>query len=325
MNKNINVLSLFSGVGAFECALENLKIKYNLIGFSEINKYAIKVYNNLHNEGNNKNLGDIKNINIEKLPENIDIIFHGSPCQDFSVAGNNKGGDEGSKTRSSLMWFTVDIIKHCKPKYIIWENVKNVLSKKHKHNFDKYLKELEYLGYKNYHSILNSKDYNIPQNRERIFVISIKEGPLFKFPNKEKPTNKIIDFINNKVDEKYYIKDDKIEKNYKINNYKKPIANKIIDVERIPLKFLNRNGKKTDNDYIFCIDTCNTGGIKEFYNDGFRIRRLTPYECFRFQGFNEQQINIIKNCNISDTQLYILAGNTITVKVIEKILKNLLQ
>lgn len=124
--ERIKVLSLFSGIGAFEKALTNIGIEYDLIGFSEIDKYAAKSYCAVHNIEDTLNLGDITKINIENLPKDIDLISHGSPCQDYSVAGNNEGGDKGSGTRSSLMWNTVEIVRHCGPKYIIWENVKNV-------------------------------------------------------------------------------------------------------------------------------------------------------------------------------------------------------
>ena len=145
--EKIKILSLFSGIGAFEKALENVGINFELVGFSEIDKYAIKSYCAIHNVNEDKNLGDITKIDIEKLPRFIDIITHGSPCQDFSVAGKQAGGDKGTNTRSSLMWNTVDIIKWCLPKYVIWENVKNLLSSKHRHNFDSYIETMDKLGY----------------------------------------------------------------------------------------------------------------------------------------------------------------------------------
>ena len=168
-------LSLFSGIGSPEQALKNLGIDFELVGFSEIDKYAIKSYCAIHGVSEELNLGDITKIDIESLPLNIDLVTHGSPCQDYSVAGANKGGDIGSGTRSSLMWNTVTICEHCKPKFVIWENVKNVLSKKHRHNFDKYLDEMDRIGYNNYFKILNAKNYGIPQNRERVFVVSIRK------------------------------------------------------------------------------------------------------------------------------------------------------
>ena len=117
--------------------------------------------------------------------------MHGSPCQDFSLAGKQAGGDEGSGTRSSLMYQTIRIVEKLKPKYVVWENVKNLLSKKHRHNFDAYLETMERLGYKNYYQVLNAKDYGIPQNRERVFTISILGNENYDFPNGIKCDNEI--------------------------------------------------------------------------------------------------------------------------------------
>lgn len=141
-------------------------MNYNLLKFCEFDQYAVKSYCAIHNEKEEKNLGDITKVEIESLPK-CDIITHGSPCQDFSVAGNQKGADEGSNTRSSLIWNSVQIIKQCNPKFVIWENVKNVLSPKHIKNFNKYINKLNELGYTSYYQILNACDYGIPQKRER--------------------------------------------------------------------------------------------------------------------------------------------------------------
>lgn len=211
----MKLLSLFSGIGAFEKALRNIGIDYELVGFSEIDKYAIKSYCAVHNEDESKNLGDIREIDLDTLPKAIDVITHGSPCQDFSVAGKQAGGDLGTGTRSSLMWNTVDIIMKCKPKYVIWENVKNLLSKTHKHNFDNYINIMETLGYNSYYEVLNAKNYGIPQNRERVYTISIRkdidEGN-FKFPDKEPLKLRLKDMLEENVDKKYYLKDWQIEK-----------------------------------------------------------------------------------------------------------------
>ena len=209
----LKYLSLFSGIGSPEQALKNLGVEFELFGFSEIDKYAIKSYCAVHGVDESLNLGDITKIDIESLPLDIDLITHGSPCQSFSVAGKNHGGDEGSGTRSSLMWNSIEIIEHCKPNVVIWENVKNVLSKKHKHNFDKYLKTLELLGYTNYWDILNSKHYGIPQNRERVFVISIlDEHKPYKFPESKKLNLSITDLLEDYVEDKYYMSNVCIEK-----------------------------------------------------------------------------------------------------------------
>ena len=136
-------------------------------------------------------------------------------CQDFSIAGKQAGGDLGTGTRSSLMWNTINIVTYCKPKYIIWENVKNLLSKKHRHNFDSYLSIMESLGYNNYYKVLNAKDYGIPQNRERIYTISIRkdiDDNSFNFPEKEELKLKLKDMLEDEVDEKYYLSDEQVYK-----------------------------------------------------------------------------------------------------------------
>ena len=172
MNKKLRVLSLFSGIGAPEKALKNIGVDFELVNYCEIDKYASKSYSLIHDVSEELNLGDITKIDMDKLRD-FDLLTHGSPCQDFSAVGKQAGGDIGSETRSSLMWNTVEIIRHKKPKYVIWENVKNVLSKTHRHNFEKYINKLNELGYKSYHKVLNASDYGIPQNRQRLFVISI--------------------------------------------------------------------------------------------------------------------------------------------------------
>lgn len=211
----IKLLSLFSGIGAPEQALKNIGIDFDLVGFSEIDKFAIKSYCTVHGANENLNLGDITKIDIQSLPKDIDLITHGSPCQDFSIAGKQKGGDKGAETRSSLMWNTVDIVEHCKPKYVLWENVKNLLSKKHKHNFDAYIEIMDKLGYNNYYKVLNAKDYGIPQNRERIFTISIRkdiDNNTFTFPEPFDNGLRLKDILEDEVDEKYYINTEKADK-----------------------------------------------------------------------------------------------------------------
>ena len=141
------------------------------------------------------------------------VIVHN--CQDFSLAGLQKGGDKGTNTRSSLMWNTIDIVKETKPKVVVWENVKNLLSKKHRHNFDSYLQIMEELGYNNYYEVLNAKNYGIPQNRERVYTISIRkdiDDGAFEFPKPFKLELKLKDLLEENVDEKYFLSDKMIQR-----------------------------------------------------------------------------------------------------------------
>ena len=146
----IKLLELFGGIGACSKALDRLGIDYEIADYVEIDKYAVKSYNAIHNT--NFEPQDIRS--WDKDIE-VDLIMHGSPCQDFSLAGKQAGGDKDSGTRSSLMYETIRIIEKLKPTYVVWENVKNLLSKKHIHNFNNYLKALEDLGYQNYYQVLN--------------------------------------------------------------------------------------------------------------------------------------------------------------------------
>lgn len=165
----INVLSLFSGIGAFERALEKLNIEYNLLAYCEIDKYASKAYSLIHNVSEEKNLQDVSKIDILDIEDRVDLITYGFPCQDISNAGYQKGfvDENGERTRSGLFFEALRIIDDYRPKFAIAENVKALVSKKFEKEFDIVLKSLEELGYKNYWKVLNSKDFGIPQNRER--------------------------------------------------------------------------------------------------------------------------------------------------------------
>lgn len=160
----LKVLECFSGIGACSKALTNLGIEHEIVDSVEIDKYAVQSFNAVH--GTSFEPQDIRE--WDKDIE-ADLIMHGSPCQDFSVAGKNAGGDKGSGTRSSLMYETLRIVEKVKPKYVIWENVKNLLSKKHRHNFYAYLEAMEKLGYHSSYQVLNAKDYGVPQNRESLY------------------------------------------------------------------------------------------------------------------------------------------------------------
>lgn len=198
----LKLLELFGGIGACSKALEKLNIDYEIVDYVEIDKYAVKSYNAIHNTNFEPQDITTWNKDIE-----VDLIMHGSPCQDFSVAGKQAGGDEGSGTRSSLMYETIRIVDKLKPKYVIWENVKNVISKKHIHNFNNYIEKMNELGYTSYYKVLNSKDYGIPQNRERVFTISIRNDleQTFEFPQKQELKLKLKDMLEKEVDEKYYL------------------------------------------------------------------------------------------------------------------------
>lgn len=206
-------LSLFSGIGAFEKALQRLEIPYDLVGYSEIDKYASKAYSVLHHVPEAMNLGDITKINEKELPDDIDLITYGFPCQDISIAGSQQGlfNEDGSQTRSGLFFDALRIIDHCKPKIAIAENVKNLTSEKFKEQFNIVLNSLEDAGYVNYWKVLDAKDFGVPQSRQRVFIVSIRKDidtGIFEFPEPFELQKTLKDVIEapEEVDEKYFVK-----------------------------------------------------------------------------------------------------------------------
>ena len=233
--EKLKILELFAGIGACSTALKRIGMDLEIVDAVEIDKYAIASFNAIHGTA-----FEPQDITQWDKDLEVDIITHGSPCQDFSVAGRQAGGDEGSGTRSSLLYETLRIVEKLKPKYVLWENVKNILSKKHRHNFDKYLEKMEQLGYTNYYKVLNAKDYGIPQNRERVYTVSIRYDYVlfargennsefyFEFPKPEELKLRLKDILENNVDEKYYLSDTGVEyfknqakvRNEKLENFK---------------------------------------------------------------------------------------------------------
>lgn len=214
----LKVLSLFSGIGAFEKALSNLNIDFDLVGFSEIDKYAIESYCAIHNVDKEMNLGDVSKVKTDTIAD-FDLMTYGFPCQDISIAGRQRGFSEDSETRSSLLWEAMKIAKVKKPKYMIAENVKNLIGKKFKEDFDKWLNELDEMGYNSYYKVLNAKGFNIPQNRERVFVVSIRkdvDNGNFEFPIEKDHGIRLKDILEESVEEKYYLSED-VQKRFKFN------------------------------------------------------------------------------------------------------------
>lgn len=205
----LRLIELFAGIGSQTQALTNIGIAHKVVAISEIDKYAIQSYEAMHGIANN--LGDIRK--IEELPD-ADLWTYSFPCQDISVAGKGAGIKEG--TRSGLLFeverlLRVALEKGTLPKYLLLENVKNLVSKKFKADFDKWLDFLAELGYTNYWKVLNAKDYGIPQNRERVFCVSIRgEHKPFVFPKPKELTIRLRDMIDEMVDERFYLKESTI-------------------------------------------------------------------------------------------------------------------
>lgn len=359
-DKEITVLETFAGIGSQRKALDRLAKKYDLkvnyLPPVEFDKYAIASYNAIHST--NHKTKDITKTFGWEYQEQIDLLTWSFPCQDISLAGKGEGLKLGSKTRSSLGWEIIWLIGEMemysqKPKVLLMENVKNLLGEKHIKEFNELQKHLEKLGYKNYWQILNAKDYGIPQNRERVFMVSILGDYNYNFPKPIPLEIRLKDLLEKEVGEKYYLSDrllksltDTTDRNGYLRSEKfKPIdleeqeygysittkagsrpTDNFIKVKRHPLKFLNRNQKNIEGDYAFTIDTAHTGGIKEMHRNGIeRIRKLTPLECWRLMGFDDEDFQKAKDSGVSDTQLYKQAGNSIVVDVLEHIFEMMIK
>lgn len=211
----IRLLSLFSGIGAFECALRRGGYQFETVNYCEIDPYAAKAYSQIHDIPEEKNLHDVREVNPFLL-DNINLVTYGFPCQDISVAGKQKGFEHnGERTRSGLFFEALRIIEFLQPEYAICENVKALTSKKFTAEFQTVLSGLSEAGYNNYWQILNAKDYGIPQNRERIFIISIRKDidtGTFTFPEKQELKLRVKDMLEPEVDEKFYINSDRAKK-----------------------------------------------------------------------------------------------------------------
>lgn len=216
----LRVLSLFSGIGAFEVALDEEQIEWELDHYCEIDNHATKSYNQIHGVTDKDNLVDVTNIDYSKVGP-IDLVTYGFPCQDISVDGKGAGffDEDGNITRSGLFFNAADIIRHTKPKFAIFENVKNLTGKRFKAEFETVLNTLDELGYNTYWKVLNAKDYGIPQNRERVFGVSIRKDidHGYEFPLPVELTLRLKDMLEEQVDEKYYLSE-KVQERFKLTD-----------------------------------------------------------------------------------------------------------
>lgn len=392
----MKVLSLFSGIGAFEKALKKLDIPFELVGYCEIDKYASRSYSAIHDVPESMNLGDITKIDERALPKDIDLITYGFPCQDISLAGKQKGlfNEDGTQTRSGLFFEALRIIEETQPKIAIAENVKNLVGKKFNAQFQVVLASLEAAGYNNYWQVLNAKNYGMPQNRERVFIVSIRKDidtSSFTFPEPFPLELRLKDMLEDEVDEKFYLSDRTL--NFFIENTKKQQAKgngfkfEPTDGNGVSKTITTRAGARMDDNFIEVFDlyngrqinpdvvgTITTGCsrnasgtflVSEATKKGYaeategdsinleqpnsktrrgrvghgvaqtlttppqqatvqrsRIRKLTPKECFRLMGFDDDDFAKAEAVN-SNTQLYKQAGNSIVVDVIAHLFTNL--
>lgn len=213
----LKVMTVFSGYDSQCMALDRIKedfpdFEYDLVGWSEIDSNAIKGHNLVYPQWADRNYGDISKIDWTKVPD-FDFFTFSSPCTDFSMAGLQKGGEEGSGTRSSLLWECEKAIQAKKPKYMFMENVKALVSKKFLPTFAKWCERVESYGYRVFWQVLNAKNYGIPQNRERLFAVFLREDVAFEynFPQSYKLEVFLKDLLEENVDEKYYLSEKSVE------------------------------------------------------------------------------------------------------------------
>lgn len=275
------------------------------VGYSEIDKYADQIYQK-HFGG--RNYGDATKINARELPD-FELLVGGFPCQAFSVAGKRAGFND---TRGTLFFDIARILKEKQPRYLVLENVKGLLSHDQGRTFQTIIGVLADLGYFVEWQVLNSKDFGVPQNRERVFIVGHLGG---------EPRRKVFPIRQgNRGNTKAPEDKPRKWKGFRSGSVSSTISTRTGSTARgqqfvrTPLRFLNRNQKNIKGDYSFTVDSSQTSGI----TDGARIRRLTPLECERLQGFPDNWTE-----GLSDTQRYKTLGNAVTVNVVEAVITNL--
>lgn len=304
---SIKILELFGGIGSPRIALRNIGIPVKAIDYVEIDEKAVRSYNAMFAAELKYKTQTVVGYNLKP-----DILIHGSPCQDFSIAGLQKGADEGTETRSSLMWETVHIIQQMgewKPRYVIWENVKNVRSKYMVHNHNRYMAEMEKLGYTSSFELLDARDFGLPQARQRYFTISVLNNKPFDFSDLIKtPMKPLSDYLEKNVAEYYTITQPSV----------------LQDINGKSVKRLS-----IINDYAYTI-TCKpmrtpAQGI-DLGNGKYRY--LTEKECWRLQGYSDEDFQAAlevhpTRANSLNGALYKQAGNSIPVPIFESIFRKI--
>lgn len=214
--KTIRVFEAFAGYGSQAMALKRLqrdfpdKVNFEFVGISEIEPYAIAAYNAVH--GDNPNFGDISKIDWAQVPD-FDLLTYSFPCQDISTAGKQRGFVEGSGSRSSLLWECRRAIEAKRPRYLLMENVKALTQKKFMPEFQRWIDTLTEMGYTSFWQVLNAKDFGVPQNRERVFMVSILDPTAaFEFPKPFPLEKRLRDVLEENVEESYYLKDEQVRR-----------------------------------------------------------------------------------------------------------------
>ena len=313
--KEIKFIDLFAGIGGIRLGVEQAckdnGIKCKCVFSSEIDKFACQTYEaNFHE----KPSGDITKIKEQDIPS-FDMLCAGFPCQPFSIAGKQKGFED---TRGTMFFEIARIVKYHKPKIVFLENVKNLLMHDKGRTFAVIKQTLEDLGYFVNYKVLNAKDFGVPQNRERIYIVGFKKDEFedcneFEFPEKTGIKTKLSDILENDADEKYYYNRYPVYQVLKDKCQK----GKIYQWRRI---YLREN--KNDLCPTLTANMGSGGHNVPLVKDLKDIRKLTPRECFRFQGF--QDSFILPN-ELSDCHLYKQAGNSVAVPVVKSIIESVFE
>lgn len=350
--EKLKVFESFAGYGSQAMALKRIGVPFEVVGISEIDKYAIQAYNAVH--GETKNFGDICKIDWGGQVPDFDLFTYSFPCTDISSAGLQKGLSKGSGTRSGLLWECEKAIRIKRPKYLLMENVKALVSSKFMGEFKAWQDMLTALGYTNYTQVLNSKDYGIPQNRERVFMVSILGNEWFNFHKPIRLEKCLGDVLESDVDRKYYLsqKLQKLlfDKSSGVNGtFLKAEKRDLSGVARCLTARMHKMGRHDNyihqvgnlvstgnfdnpqrgrvynpNGISPCLNTVGGGNLEpKILLNKSNIRKLTPRECFRLMDVSEDDINKIQATGISNTQQYKMAGNSIIVAVQEKIFEQM--
>lgn len=310
------LVELFTGTGAFSLAFEKTK-KVETVYANDICKNSEKIYND--NFKNKLVLCDINDIDVNTIPK-MDILTAGFPCQPFSIAGKQLGFDD---ERSNVFWKIMEIIKMHKPEIVVLENVKNLKSHDNGNTFKTIISEIEKNNYYYKHTILNTSEHsNIPQGRERIYIVCFKNKKHcdnFNFPDiYKKEKYKISDLIEDNVDNKYYYNNTSAIWN-KLNE---GVINKIDTNTIYQYRRYYVRENKTKVVPTLTANMGQGGHNVPIIKDEKGIRKLTPRECFNFQGFPH---NYKLPKNISDSGLYKLAGNAVSYSVVKRLSKQIIE
>ena len=322
-DEKIRLIELFAGVGAFSAAFRNLKIPYETIAIAEIDPHALRAYASIH--GIAPNLGDISL--VETLPD-CDLLTYSFPCQDLSIAGKRRGMSKGSDTRSGLLWEVERLLLDAQererdgqshlPKYLLMENVDAILHKTNISVFESWIQSLTKMGYTSSYAILNACDYGVPQHRKRCFMVSALGHDQLVFPQPCPDGRRLEDVLEEDVSEKYYLSEKALAglKAHKARHNAGSRA-ELMHVANLETSYEQAGRVYSAKGLSPTINTCCEPKILT----GACIRRLTPLECWRLQGFRDDDYWSAVGAGVSPTQLYRQAGNSIAVPVVEHILR----